>query len=67
MKDIPAYAILYLIIGTFVCGAFFYGTGQTDPTSAEYAGVLVLWPLFVVKYLCIGIYMVLSAGFGALL
>jgi len=68
IKDIPGYLIMWAIAGTFTATALFaaQGKGNGEVTTSEYLGVVLLWPLFVIKYVCIGAYMVVSAGLGAL-
>jgi hypothetical protein len=58
---------LYFIAGT-ATGTFMAlgGAIEQNPSAATVIGVIILWPLFVIKYLAIGIYAVLSAGFGLL-
>lgn len=65
------FILFYYLIGTGVGLVLDNGLGlvplSDDSSPAEYIGLILLWPLFVIKYLAIGIWAVLSAGFSLLI
>jgi hypothetical protein len=61
--------IMVLIVLYVLAGCMFgWATGvmgllPSEPTGAEAAGIITFWPLFFIKFLAIGLWIVVSAGF----
>jgi hypothetical protein len=66
LKDLPGFAILWAILGTFTVALYVVVEGKTRLEWPEYIGVMLLWPLFIIKFAALAVYSILSAGFGAL-
>lgn len=65
-KDIPGYVIMWCIIGSMTVAGYAAVTGADTVPPSDYIGIMVFWPLFWVKWFCIGAWMVLSATYGLL-
>lgn len=58
--------LFYCLFGMIVGGVMDMA-GHMEPTWGNIATVILLWPLFLIKYLLIAIWFILSNGYTMLL
>lgn len=63
-KEWGTFVFVYLFVGVMLTIGLW--GDMAHMTFVDALGVAVLWPLFALKYLAIGIWLVLSAGVGLL-
>ena len=58
--------LFYCIIGIAIAGVLDVA-GEIEDTNAHIATVMILWPLFVIKYIGLGIILIFDTGLTLLM